>query len=109
MKMARKIEGGAEVGLPKIGTLSDGKTVSNYDQLPPDVLKAEGWLPFEDVKPEVPEGKYANHTSYDFKKSKIVAVYEVFDSPVTEPVVDPVKVLEDAVMELTMLIMGGAQ
>ncbi len=109
MKMARKVGENVEVGLPKIGTLKDGSTVSNYNQLAADVLKAEGWLPFEDNKPEVPEGKYANHVSYDVKKTKITAVYEVFDSPEPKAEVDPIKSLEDAVMELTMLVVGGAQ
>ena len=38
--------------LPKVGTLSDGSTVSGYHLLNEDILKEEGWLPLEDNPPE---------------------------------------------------------
>jgi len=40
-----------EIGLPLVGTLADGTTVSNYHLLPPDVLAKEGWLPLTESKP----------------------------------------------------------
>jgi hypothetical protein len=40
-----------QVGLPEVGTLSDGRAVSGYDRLPAGVLAVEGWLPVTDDPP----------------------------------------------------------
>ena len=49
-----KIENGnvIQVGLPESGMLKDGRTVSGYNLLPDNALKAEGWLPLEQVMPD---------------------------------------------------------
>lgn len=46
-----------EIGLPESGVLLDGTTVSNYHLLPVDVLKREGWLSCEEIKPECTESQ----------------------------------------------------
>jgi len=44
-KYAHIVDGAVDAwGLPEVGVLSDGRTVSNYNLLPTDELKAEGWL-----------------------------------------------------------------
>ena len=50
-----------KIPLPHTGTLQDGRTVSNYHLLPPEILQAEGWLPLEQDKPEYGENEYLVH------------------------------------------------
>ena len=81
---ARQVKSRVEVGLPRTGKLSDGRTVSNYRRLPTDILAAEGWLPYIDERPEASEGYYARATGYDVQDAQIVRLYELVPIPVEE-------------------------
>ena len=69
-----------ETQLPKTGTLKNGQTVSGYDLLVEDILLAEGWLPFEENKPEYDEDtQYLEFIDYTITEDKIIANYTVKD------------------------------
>jgi hypothetical protein len=73
------VQGGevVRVGLPKSGCLSNGCTVTNYHNQPESVLLSEGWLPYEENKPEYnPETHYLQFSGYDIQQDKVVANYE---------------------------------
>lgn len=63
--------------LPKIGTLKNGSTVSNYNLLPHDVLIAEGWLPLIDEPPATDEKHRAVITRYEIFADRVEAVYSI--------------------------------
>lgn len=44
-----------QIGLPDTGII-DGRTVSNYDLLPNDVLRAQGWIPCTEIQPDYDTG-----------------------------------------------------
>ena len=100
---ARQQNGQVQVGLPKTGKLSDGRTVSNYHSLPADTLAAEGWLPYVDERPEEPEGYYARGTGYDVQASQIVRLYEIVEASPPEP--DEIELLQQAVADLAELVL----
>ena len=67
-----------ESNLPKKGTLSDGSTVSNYHLLDDQVLKAEGWLPVEEIKPEYnQEIEYLFNPQYEIQEDKVIKTWQV--------------------------------
>ena len=66
-----------EIGLPKVGKLKDGRTVSGYNLMDAESLAKEGWLPFEDVQPVLAENQYADFIEYSITADKIVAKYAV--------------------------------
>lgn len=71
-----------QIGLPSTGTLKDGRTVSNYNFLPKDILIKEGWLPCEEVKPEYnPETQYLVIDIKEIVKGKVVVTYIAVDMP----------------------------
>jgi hypothetical protein len=78
MMYAKVIDGQVvQIGLPTTGTLSDGRSVSNYNLLPEAVLLAEGWLPYQENKPEYnPETQYLQLSGYDIQQDKVIANYE---------------------------------
>ena len=86
MSMAR-IDNGEVVAtrLPRTGRLSDGRTVSGYDKLPPDVLYDEGWRDVTDDGPPEhdPETHYARRTGYvyDPDTDTVTATYKVVERP----------------------------
>jgi hypothetical protein len=63
--------------LPKVGTLKDGGTVSNYHLLPHETLLAEGWLPLVDEPPVTDEKHRAVITGYE-KHRAVITGYEIF-------------------------------
>ena len=63
--------------LPKVGTLKDGSTVSNYHLLPHETLLAEGWLPLVDEPPVTDEKHRAVITGYE-KHRAVITGYEIF-------------------------------
>ena len=70
-----KVENGqvSIIGLPETGTLSDGRTVSNYNKLSEDILLAEGWLPLSRLEPEyTPDTQYLDHGYYEVLKDRVV-------------------------------------
>ena len=64
-------------GLPKTGKLSTGETVSNYQLLPEDVLRAEGWLPLQDNPPTVSEGYRAVKSGYTIHDTYVEQNYTI--------------------------------
>lgn len=64
--------------LPKIGTLSTGETVSGYNLLPIETLKAEGWLSLEDIQPEYDvETQYLASDGYEILEDKVIKKYRI--------------------------------
>ena len=63
--------------LPKSGRLSTGETVSGYHLLDEEILKDEGWLPLEDIRPEYDnETHYLQPSGYDIQEDKVVRLYK---------------------------------
>jgi hypothetical protein len=78
MEYARIREGKITIGIPKIGTLKDGSTVSGYNLLDYSVLKEEGWLPYEDIKPDYdPATHYLENAGHVVDTEKIAVRYLV--------------------------------
>lgn len=54
--MLGKIENSElQLGLPSTGVLKDGRTVSNYDLLPMEILTTEGWKEVIESRPDTEE------------------------------------------------------
>ena len=71
--------------LPSSEKLSNGQWVSNYHLLPDDILRAEGWLPLVENKPEYnPETQYLEQESVVLRKGKVVVNYKAVEMPVYE-------------------------
>lgn len=67
-----------QYSLPKTGTLKDGSTVSGYNLLGEDILRAEGWIPLEDVKPEYDEKtQYLASDGYEILEDKVIRKYRI--------------------------------
>ena len=88
--------------LPTTGALSTGETVVNYNLLPAEILKQEGWLPLIDEPPEYDaETEYITHDGYDIQKDKVIKLYKV--EPIPEPP-EPEPDLEQRIQELEEII-----
>ena len=75
----------AQIGLPTNGVMQDGATVSNYYCLPPDILKAEGWKPVREVRPDYDiETQYLDVLSTVDNGDEVVMTYVVVDIPLSE-------------------------
>lgn len=73
--------------LPKVGILSNGRTVSGYHLLEETVLKSEGWLPLEDVKPIYDmETQQLINDGYNILIDKVQVKYIVESIPVVEDI-----------------------
>lgn len=86
--------------LPRTGKLKDGSTVSGYHLLDKEMLKSEGWLPVEEVKPDynIVE-ETLRFAGYELKGNKVIRKYVSVDilKPSTEPQKVPVNInLADA-------------
>lgn len=69
-----------QYNLPKTGTLKNGSTVSGYHLLDENILKDEGWLPLEDVKPEYDEEiQYLVNDGYEILEDKVIKKYRIED------------------------------
>lgn len=81
--MYGRITDKTELTLPFTGILKDGRTVSNYNLLPTETLKAEGWKPMEEVKPTYDEATQylAVDTAID-AGDKITVAYKAVDIPI---------------------------
>ena len=77
MKQVQVINGKiAQYSLPKTGTLKNGSTVSGYHLLDENILKDEGWLPLEDIKPEYDEEtQYLVNDGYEILEDKVIKKY----------------------------------
>ena len=108
MKMVQVIEDEIkQYTLPKVGTLSDGRTVSGYHLLDEEVLLDEGWLPLEDNPPEHDmETQYLVTDDYEILENKVIKKYRIEEIPEKE---EP-RNLETEVEELRQIIdvlLGG--
>lgn len=69
-----------QYSLPKTGTLKDGRTVSGYHLLDENILRDEGWLPLEDIKPEYDvETQYLASDGYEILEDKVIKKYRIED------------------------------
>lgn len=112
-----KIENGnvIQAGLPESGALQDGRMVSGYNLLPDDVLKAEGWLPLEQIIPVYDaETQHIMHDSYTVETDKVVETFTVCETTVpiniealAEQMVIAQRQLELSQEAIDFLIMGG--
>ena len=96
-----------QYNLPKTGTLSTGETVSGYHLLDEDILRDEGWLPLEDIKPEHDEEtQYLIQDGYEILENKVIKKYKIEDISEREEPRD----LEQEIEELRQIIdvlLGG--
>ena len=90
-----------QYSLPKTGILKDGRTVSGYHLLDEEILKEEGWLPLEDVKPEYDEEtQYIIQDGYVILEEKVIKKYRIEEIPEREEPRD----LESEIEELRQII-----
>jgi len=89
--------------LPKVGTLKDGSTVSNYNLLPHDVLLAEGWLPLIDETPETDEKHRAVRSGYEIYEDRVEVVYEIQE--IIPPALSESELRESASLKAQQLAM----
>src|SRR5690554_2660528 len=97
----------AKYKLSKTGTLKDGRTVSGYHLLDEEILKDEGWLHLEDIKPEYDEEtQYLVNDGYEILEDKVIKKYRIEEIPEKEEPRD----LEVEIEELRQIIdilLGG--
>lgn len=91
-----------QLSLPSTGQLADGRWVSNYDKLPEATLRAEGWLPLEEVKPLLADGQYHELSGVVQLKGRIVATY-IAKTPAPDPVQAELDRYKLAVAEVTAI------
>ena len=106
MRMIKVISGNIEqYQLPKVGTLKDGRTVSGYHLLGEDILREEGWLPLEDIKPEYDEEtQYLVNDGYEILEDKVVKKYKVENIP--EPQPNEIDYMLDLDFRISLLELG---
>lgn len=93
--------------LPKVGTLSDGRTVSGYNLLDEDTLKDEGWLPLEDIQPEYDvETQYLVQDGYEILEDKVIKKYRIEEIPEREEPRD-LEVEIEELRQIMDILLGG--
>lgn len=79
------------IGLPPVGTLSDGSQVSGFDKLEPEVLRGLGYIPIEDAGvPTHNAETQIIEREYQVVEDHVVSIYTVSDKPPSEPAPEPV-------------------
>lgn len=80
-----------EYSLPPVGTLSDGRTVSNYHLLDEKTLAAEGWRDVVDQKPVYDKTTHdLVHDGYEVVDNTVRVKYRTEQKPPPpEPPIDP--------------------
>ena len=100
-------------GLPIVGELKDGSTVSGYHLLDEEILLNEGWLPLEDIQPEYDsETQYLIHDGYEILVDKVIKKYKIEEIPEPmEPQPTEIDILKQRIQELesTIDIMVGVE
>lgn len=87
--------------LPETGYLNNGSSVSGYDKLPIEVLKAEGWLPLTEEIPQCGDNQHLELSEYRIESDKVVRVYVAVDNPPQpKPVVSEEEKYRDMVDQL---------
>jgi len=90
-----------KTSLPKIGTLKNGSTVSNYNLLPHDVLLAEGWLPLIDEPPETDTKHRAVITGYEIYTDRVETVYSIEE--IIPPAISEEEIHDKAILKAQQL------
>jgi len=86
MKYGRVENGNVVVGLPSIGTLKNGNSVSGYNLLPEGILIEEGWLPLiENIPQYNNETEVLQGPNYVVETTQITANYIINLKPPVEP------------------------
>lgn len=85
--------------LPRTGLLSDGRAVSGYHFLHPDILHAEGWREVQDEgPPEYDEETHYYTRELEVQGDEVVAVYTIHENPVgqteTDALIDELEQLD---------------
>lgn len=98
MSRMAQVEDGevVRVGLPRTGTLSDGRKLSNYRKRmedDSDLATAEGWLPVEpdsepDHDPDTERVRAAPRSEWTVESDRVVQTWQVTDRPDPAPDVD---------------------
>ena len=106
MKLVQVINGKiAQYSLPKTGTLKNGSTVSGYHLLDENILKDEGWLPLEDIKPDYDEEtQYLANDGYEILDDKVIKKYKVENIP--RPQQNEIDYMLDLDFRISLLELG---
>ncbi len=89
--MLGKMENNRLIRPPSQGVI-DGKAVSNYNRLPEETLKGEGWKELEIITPEYDEDIEYLIPIYDEQENKVVVTHNVETIP---PAVNEIKLFAD--------------
>ena len=65
------------IGLPQVGVLKNGCSVSGYDLLSDAILREEGWMPIQEELITVPEEYVKTFEEYRIVEDIVVPVYRV--------------------------------
>jgi len=101
--MYAKVENGivTQTSLSTSGTLSDGRSVSNYNLLPESTLLEEGWLPLELNEPEYnPATQELQLVDYTIEANRVIANYEAVAIVAIPTLDDRVTAVEDVLMDI---------
>lgn len=94
-----------QYSLPKTGTLKNGSTVSGYHLLDENILKDEGWLPLEDIKPDYDEEtQYLANDGYEILDDKVIKKYKVENIP--RPQQNEIDYMLDLDFRISLLELG---
>lgn len=83
--------------LPASSQRNDGRTVSNYDRLPEQALREDGWLPVDDPSPPAhdPDTEQVVRDGYEVGKDEVTIRYRVEPIPERSPETQGVEPLTD--------------
>jgi hypothetical protein len=94
------------VGLPTCGMLTDGRCVSNYNLLSPEILQAEGWLPLELNQPEYnPATQELQLDGYMIQTNKVIANYTAVDIVRIPTIEERLECAEAVLMDMIEIMM----
>ena len=86
MLYGRVENGNVLIGLPRVGVLRDGSTISGYNSLPENVLISEGWLPVEeDIPVYNQDTEMIQGPEYIVEVDRIISRYQAIAKPVSTP------------------------
>jgi hypothetical protein len=103
-----KVENGivTQTSLPTSGTLSDGRSVSNYNLLPESILLTEGWLPLELNEPEYnPAIQELQLVDYTIEANRVIANYEAVAIVNIPTVEGRLTATEDTIVEMLNMML----
>ena len=109
MTFAKVVNGAIEtIGLPTVGRLSDGRSVSNYHLLPVETLNEEGWVEVDETRPEY--NSATEQLRFDgyvvTETGGVAANYVVELKPEPEPEPLPQPGLQEQIDEIMFILLG---